>query len=131
MIADERLSRTDGSYRRDCREELIAVKVEDVAMNVVGSALEYHVGVGAGIAALVGFTAGLHGELVDGLDRDEAAGDGGDAALVGGYDAEPWIDIVGSVYLEIDACGSVAVDGVGDRTAARGEPDNLRDVTSC
>src|SRR5260370_20354127 len=101
MMAEESLARTDGSYRRDCREELIAVKVEDVAMNVVGSALEYHVGVGAGVAALVGFTAGLHRELVDGFDGDEAAGDRSDAALVGGHDAEPWIDVVGSVYLEV------------------------------
>ncbi len=97
-------------------------------MNVVGSALEHHVGVRAGVTTLVGFAAGLHGELVDGFDGDETAGYGGDAALVGGYDAEPRIDVVGSVYLEVDACGARAVDRVGDRTGTGGEADHLREV---
>ena len=89
VIADESLAAADWRNRRDGGEKLVAVEVEDVAMDVVGAGLEHHVGVGAGVAALIGFAAGLHGELVDGFDGNQAAGDAGNTALVGGDDAKP------------------------------------------
>src|ERR1700723_621652 len=109
MIADQRLAAADRCNWREGGEELIAVEVEDVAMDMVGAGAEDHVGVGAGVAALVGFTSGLHGKLVDGLDGNQAARDAGDTALVGGDDSQPWIDVVGAVDLEVNAGGSGSV----------------------
>src|SRR5260370_627427 len=103
VVADELFAAADRSDWRDGCEELVAVEIKDISVDVVGPRLEHHVGVGAGIAALVGFAARLHGELVDGLDRDKAPGDTGDTALVGSDDTEPGVHIVGAIDLVVDA----------------------------
>jgi hypothetical protein len=128
IVADDGLAAADGGDRRDGGEVLVAVEEEDVAVDVVGSAFEHHVGVGAGVAAGVGFGVGGHGELVDGLDGDETAGDSGDAALVGGDGVGPGVVVVDAIDLVVDAGGAGAVDGAGDVDDG-GELDHLGEVT--
>ena len=91
-------------------EELVAVVVVGVAVEDVGTGLDGEVDGAARVTAGFGHAAGDERELVDGVERNDDAGDTGDAALVDGGDVPPEIVVVGTVDLPVDLVGANAVD---------------------
>ena len=129
IIADRHFWGVHRGHRANRREKLVAVVVEDVAVDLVGPRFQHHVLVCARVAPHIGFGVALHGELVDRIDRHQTSGHAVDAALVGSDDTLPCINVVGAVDLEVDAGRALAVHRSA-QVVSRSELEHLREVAA-
>ena len=93
------------------------VEVVGGAVELVGAGLDGEVCGAAGVAAELGCAGGDEGEVFNGVDGEDDAGDGGDAALIDGGNVPPEIVVVSAFNLPVDGVGTASVDA-GDACAA-------------
>src|SRR4029077_4248015 len=110
VVANLALRRTWRGRRRVRRQRLVAVEVVRAALDVVRSRLQDEIDGGPGVPALFGFAARLHRKLIDRFNRQQRAGDAGDAALVDRRDVLARVVVVSAVDLVVVAAGAHAVD---------------------
>ena len=91
-------------------KSFVAIEVVDGAVELIGPGAESEIDGATGVASAFGAGLGLSGELVDGVEGEDDAGDAGDAALVDGGDVVPEIVVVDTVDLPVHLVGAGAVE---------------------
>src|SRR5579875_2410140 len=107
VVANFLLSGREGAF---CTKQLVAIEVVGRAVQLVGPGLQAEIDRAARVTAAFGTCLGLRGELIDGIDGEDDAGNAGDAALINSGDVVPEVVVVDAVDLPVHLVGACAVE---------------------